>query len=72
MDKDSKRYLVSNLGFGYAVHDTAAHLTQGLNQKGEEVPDSSNPFNARILEVFPTRAQAQDRADEMNLQAGVG
>lgn len=72
MDQDSKRYIVSNLGFGYAVQDTAAHLAQGLNQKGQEIPDSSNPRNARILEVFPTRVQAQDRANEMNLQSGVG
>ena len=61
-----KRYLVSNLGFGYAVQDTLAHIPQGPNKKGDVIPDSSNPRNAAILEVFPTRAQAQAYANELN------
>lgn len=67
-----KRYLVSNFGFGFAVHDTGERLVQGLNPKGEEIPDSSNPRNARVLEIFPTRAQAQAYADEMNARASQG
>ena len=63
---EKKRYLVSNFGFGFAVHDTGERLVQGLNPKGEEIPDSSNPRNARVLDIFPTRAQAQARADELN------
>ncbi|MEM7308054.1 MAG: hypothetical protein AAF682_15350 [Planctomycetota bacterium] len=64
-----KRYLVSNFGFGFAVQDTGHRYEQGLNHKGEEIPDSSNPRNARVLEVFPTRAQAQAYADELNAKA---
>ena len=67
-----KRYLVSNFGYGYAVQDTAQRIKQGLNPKGDEIPDSSNPRNARVLEVFPTRAQAQARADELNAREGEG
>ena len=67
---EKKRYLVSNFGFGFAVHDTGERLVQGLNPKGEEIPDSSNPRNARVLDIFPTRAQAQARADELNAAEG--
>ncbi len=61
-----KRYIVSNFGFGFAVQDTGQRIEQGLNPKGEEIPDSSNPRNARVLEIFPARAQAQVYADELN------
>jgi hypothetical protein len=61
-----KRYLVSNFGFGYAVQDTQAHIAQGPGKKGEELPDSSNPRNAKVLEIFPTRAQAQAYANRLN------
>jgi hypothetical protein len=61
-----KRYIVSNFGFGYAVQDTQAHIAQGPGKKGEELPDSSNPRNAKVLEIFPTRAQAQAFANDLN------
>ena len=61
-----KRYIVSNFGFGFAVQDTLAHIPQGPNHKGDEIPDSSNPRNAKVLEIFPTRAQAQVYANELN------
>ena len=61
-----KRYIVSNFGFGFAVQDVLAHVPQGPGKKGEELPDSSNPRNAKVLEIFPTRAQAQAYANELN------
>jgi hypothetical protein len=64
-----KRYIVSNFGFGFAVQDTLAHIAQEPNKKGEKVPDSANPRNARVLEIFPTRAQAQTYANELNASA---
>ena len=63
------RYVVSNFGYGFAVQDTAAHIAQIPGKKGEELPDSSNPRNAKVLEIFPTRAQAQAYANELNGQA---
>jgi hypothetical protein len=63
------RYVVSNFGFGFAVQDTEAHIVQAPGKKGEELPDSSNPRNARVLEIFPTRAQAQAYANELNGRA---
>lgn len=66
------RYIVSNFGFGFAVQDVEAHIEQGLNHKGDEIPDSSNPRNAKILEIFPTRAQAQMYANELNARGKAG
>ena len=66
MGSSGKRYIVSNFGFGFAVQDTGQHLEQGLNKKGEEIPDSSNPRNSRVLEMFPARVQAQAYADRLN------
>ena len=63
------RYVVSNFGFGFAVQDTADHITQGPGKKGEELPDSSNPRNAKVMDIFPTRAQAQAYANELNARA---
>ena len=68
----NKRYLVSNFGYGFAVQDTEAHIAQGLNPKGQEIPDSSNPRNAKVLDVFPNRAAAQAYADELNARAEAG
>ena len=64
-----KRYIVSNFGFGYAVQDTEAHIAQGVNPKGDEIPDSSNPRNSRVLDIFPTRAQALAWAAELNARS---
>ena len=66
MASSGKRYIVSNFGFGFAVQDTALHIEQDLNPKGDEIPDSSNPRNARVLEVFPALAPARAYADELN------
>jgi len=63
------RYVVSNFGYGFAVQDTHDHLAQVPGKKGEDLPDSSNPRNARVLDIFPTRAQAQAYANELNAKA---
>ncbi len=68
----NKRYIVSNFGYGFAVQDTAARITQGVTPKGHEIPDSSNPRNSKVLGVFPNRAAAQAYADEMNARAQAG
>ena len=60
------RYIVGNIGYGYAVFDTRARIEQQPVKEGVDLPDSSNPFNARIVEVFPTRVNAQVYADVQN------
>ncbi len=60
------RYVVSNFGFGWAVQDTGERVAYERPGKTKKTESSSNPRNARTLEVFPTRAQAQALADDLN------
>ena len=65
----NRRYIVSNFGFAWAVQDTGdpvAYLRRGKNENTEK---SSNIRNARMVDVFPTRIQAQQHADELNAKA---
>jgi len=65
-----KRFIVSNLGFGYAVQDTGEPAKYEHPAGADKEHASSNPRNTKILEIFPTRAQAQTLADELNRKAG--
>lgn len=64
-----KRYVVSNFGFGWAVQDTGERVSYERRGKTDKTEASNNLRNARMVELFPTRAQAQDHADQLN--AGV-
>ena len=66
--KANKRFVVSNFGFAWAVQDTGERVEYKRRGKNENTELSNNPRNARMVDVFPTRAQAQDRADELNVQ----
>lgn len=61
-----KRYVVSNFGFGWAVQDTGERVGYERPGKTDKTEASNNPRNARLVELFPTRAQAQAKADELN------
>jgi len=69
-DAHRPRFRVSNLGYGFAVHDTAVRERYAHPAGRDKEHRSKNAFNSRILEVFPTRAQAQQRADELNRELG--
>ena len=63
---EQRRFIVSNIGHAFAVHDTQ-HPYQVL--KGEErkdTPATTTAFTTRIVDSFPTRAAAQRRANELN------
>ena len=64
--KAGKRYVVSNFGFGWAVQDTLERVGYERPAKTDKTEASSNLRNARMVDLFPTRAQAQARADELN------
>ena len=66
-----KRFVVSNLGFGYAVQDTGEPAKYEFPAGRDKEHASSNPRNAKILEIFPTRAQAQVLADELNAKQAI-
>lgn len=68
--KTKKRYVVSNFGYAFAVQDTGQPAEYPHPAGKDKEHASSNPRNARVLEIFPTRAQAQVLADELNAKAG--
>ena len=66
-----QRYVVSNFGFGWAVQDTGTSAKYAFRAGRDKEHASSNPRNTKIVEIFPTRVQAQAHADELNAKAGV-
>jgi hypothetical protein len=64
------RYRVSNLGFGFAVHDTESPQEYAHPAGRDKQHRSRNRLNSRILEIVPTRAQAQRIADQLNRKSG--
>ena len=67
-----KRFVVSNLGFAWAVQDTGEPVSYGRRGKNENTESSSNLRNVRMVEFFPTLAQAQAHADELNARETTG
>ncbi len=61
------RFIVSNLGFAFAVHDTRVPQEYAFEAGREKPHKSQNALNTRRLAVFPTRTQAQAHADRLNL-----
>jgi hypothetical protein len=61
-----RRFVVSDLGFSFAVHDTQAKQEYAF-QAGKDKPHkSSNALNTRRVELFPTREEAVRKAQELN------
>jgi hypothetical protein len=61
-----RRFVVSALGFSFAVHDTQAKQDYAF-QAGKDKPHkSSNVLNTRRIELFPTREEAVRLALELN------
>ena len=67
---DKPRYRVADLGFGFAVHDTAQKQEYEFRAGKDSEHKSNNALNSRRLEIFPTIEQAQAFADELNRKAG--
>jgi hypothetical protein len=67
VSKPSKRrFVVSDLGFTFAVHDTQAKQDYAF-QAGKDKPHkSSNALNSKRLELYPTREEAVRAALELN------
>lgn len=62
----NKRYIVSNVGFGWAVHDTRREKTyyEGVD------PSSQSGPKGRIVEVCPNAETAYRVARELNEAEG--
>lgn len=59
---EKKRYIVSDVGFGFAVHDTREEKTY---YKGVDPSPQSGP-KGRIVEICPNRETAYRVAHELN------
>jgi hypothetical protein len=61
-----RRFVVSDLGFSFAVHDTEAKQEYSFRAGKDKTHKSSNALNTRRIELFPTREEALRMALELN------
>ena len=61
-----RRFVVSDLGFSFAVHDTQKKQEYAFRAGKEKAHKSSNALNTERLDLFPTREEAVRRALELN------
>ena len=61
-----RRFVVSDLGFTFAVHDTQAKQEYSFRAGKDKAHKSSNALNTRRIELFPTREEALRLAQELN------
>jgi len=67
VSKPSKRrFVVSDLGFTFAVHDTQAKQGYAFQAGKDKAHKSSNVLNGQRVELFPTREEAVRAALELN------
>jgi hypothetical protein len=61
-----RRFVVSDLGFGFAVHDTQVRQEYAFPSGRDKPHKSSNALNSERVELFPNRAEAVRKALELN------
>ncbi len=66
MSSKKPRFVVSDLGFAFAVHDTQVKQDYAFDAGRGKAHKSSNPLNSRRVALFPTRAEAEHLANELN------
>ncbi len=67
-----RRFVISDLGFTYAVHDTQARQEYAFRAGRDKAHKSSNAINTRRIELCPTREEAVRLADELNAKHEAG
>jgi hypothetical protein len=67
-----RRFVVSDLGFAFAVHDTSARQEYAFEAGKGKAHKSSNALNSRRVELFPTREEALRAALRLNQQHEAG
>jgi len=72
MSNENKRFVVSDLGFAWAVHDTQVPQDYAFRAGKDKEHASTNRLNSRRVDVFPTFAEAARCADELNRGAKAG
>ncbi len=60
------RFVVSDLGFTFAVHDTQKKQAYAFRAGRDKNHKSSNALNTERLDLFPTKEEALRKARELN------
>ena len=63
-----RRYVVSDLGFTYAVHDTQVEQEYAFESGKDSEHPSSNPLNSERVALYATRDEAEREALRLNEQ----
>ena len=66
--KHAPRYVVSDLGFAFAVHDTMASQDYEFEAGKDTQHPSNNALNTARVELCSTREVAQQIADRLNAE----
>jgi hypothetical protein len=66
MQSKKRRFVVSDLGFTFAVHDTEMRQQYDFEAGKDKPHKSSNALNSRRIDLFPTREEAVRLALELN------
>jgi hypothetical protein len=61
-----RRFVVSDLGFTFAVHDTQRKQDYAFRAGKDKNHKSSNALNSERVALFPTRDEAVRKALELN------
>ena len=64
-----ERYEVSNIGYGWAVHDTSLRLKPKESDPDKGLAPSRNRYNGPVVAVCSTREQAFREAARLNAEA---
>ncbi|MFT5287999.1 MAG: hypothetical protein ACI8QS_001763 [Planctomycetota bacterium] len=63
-----KRYVVSDLGFAYGVHDTQAPAAYSFEAGKDKAHPSNNELNTVRIDICATRVRAQQIVDRLNAE----
>ena len=69
-ETNKQRFVVSDLGFAFAVHDTQVEQQYAFRAGQDEKHLSSNELNSKRVELLPNMAEAVRVAMELNAKAG--
>ena len=67
-----RRFIVSDLGFSFAVHDTLARQDYAFEAGKSKNHRSSNQLNTKRVQLCPTRDEALRLAEDLNAKHEAG
>jgi hypothetical protein len=65
-EPERRRYVVSDLGFSWAVHDTGEGQEYAFETGKDKAHISTNELNSTRVGLYPNRAEAVRAAMELN------